>query len=107
VSALSAIVQIGEPLPLGGGLQPRVIAHWYEGGLSRILAYELGEDGTMSRVPGAYAPALEAEVAYPVTDILLAIARDNSARYVGHQGHREPRGLLPGEGVRVAGRVGV
>jgi hypothetical protein len=79
VSALSAIVQIGEPLPLGGGLQPRVIAHWYEGGLSRILAYELGEDGTMSRVPGAYAPALEAEVAYPVTDILLAIARDNSA----------------------------
>ena len=79
MSSLVAVVHVGRVPPLGGGMHPSVVAHWYEGGVSRLLAYEVGEDGTLSRVPGAYAPDLGEEPSHPVTDLLLALAREHSA----------------------------
>lgn len=78
MSALVAIVHVGSVPPLGGGMRPSVVAHWYEGGVSRLLAYEVGEDGSLARVAGAYAPDLDEDPSYPVTDLLLALAREHS-----------------------------
>ena len=52
---LSAVVHVGEPAPLGGGLEPAVVAH-LRGGVPRFVAYEVRSDGSLERVPGAYAP---------------------------------------------------
>jgi hypothetical protein len=78
MSSLVAVVYVGAVPPIGGGMRPTVVAHWYEGGVGRLLAYEVGGDGSLERVPGAYAPDLEADPAYPVTDLLLAVAREHS-----------------------------
>jgi hypothetical protein len=79
MTVLTAVVHIGSAPPLGGGLRPRVVAHFYEDTLPRALAYEVTGDGTLERVPGAFAPDLDAERSYPVTDLLLATARDLSS----------------------------
>ncbi|WP_424018955.1 hypothetical protein ACOZ4N_05660 [Halorientalis pallida] len=92
MSALTAVVQIGTAPPLGGGVEPAVVAHLYEGGIPRFLAYEVGEgedtdDGTatgadgphLTRIPGAYAPPIEDNTAYPLTDLLLGTYREGSA----------------------------
>jgi hypothetical protein len=79
VSGLVATLQIGERPPLGGGLRPAVVAHLYGGSLPRFVVHEVGDDGTMRRVEGAYAPEFDADPAYPVTDLLLATRREGSA----------------------------
>ncbi|RXK49057.1 hypothetical protein [Halorientalis pallida] len=92
MSALTAVVQIGTAPPLGGGVEPAVVAHLYEGGIPRFLAYEVtsgadgdpaastGSDGPhLSRIPGAYAPPIEDDTAYPLTDLLLGTYREGSA----------------------------
>jgi hypothetical protein len=93
MSALTAVVQIGTAPPLGGGVEPAVVAHLYEAGIPRFLAYEVtsggdgdgstaggGSDGPhLARIPGAYAPPVEAEPAYPLTDLLLGTYREGSA----------------------------
>lgn len=77
--ALSAVLAFGERSPLGGGLDPAVVAHLHEGGVPRFLAYEVRGDGTLDRVPGAYVPEFEADPAYPVTDLILATRRELSS----------------------------
>ncbi|PSQ11334.1 hypothetical protein BRC93_05925 [Halobacteriales archaeon QS_5_70_15] len=79
VTRLVAVVHVGEPPALGGGLRPAVVAHLYGGPVPRFVVHEIGEEGSMERVPGSYAPDLEAEPTYPVTDLLLATRRDPSA----------------------------
>jgi hypothetical protein len=79
VTTLVAVVHVGETPPLGGGLRPAVVAHLYGGAVPRFVAHEVAEDGSMERVPGGYAPDLDADPAYPVTDLLLATRRDPSA----------------------------
>jgi hypothetical protein len=83
VSTLTAVVHVGTPPPLGGGIQPAVVAHLYDGGLPRFVAYEVTTDGEgpprLTPVDGAYAPAFEDDPAYPVTDLLLALHRSGSA----------------------------
>lgn len=77
--ALTAVIHLGERPALGGGLDPSHVVHLHEDGVPRLLAYALDGDGTLERVPGAYAPALDADPSYPVTDLLLALRRDGSA----------------------------
>ncbi|WP_247009152.1 hypothetical protein [Halorientalis litorea] len=83
MSTLTATIHVGSEPPLGGGLEPAVVAHLYEGAVPRILAYEVatGADGppTLDAVQGAYAPEIEAAQSYPVTDLLLALHRDGSS----------------------------
>lgn len=84
MSALTAVVYVGAQPPIGGGLQPAVVAHLYEGGLPRFVAYEItereGAPPAMEPISGAYAPAFEGdEEAYPITDLLLATYREGSA----------------------------
>jgi len=84
MSALTAVVHVGGVPPIGGGVQPAVVAHLYESGLPRFVAYEVRErDGgppTMDPIDGAYAPAFEAdETAYPITDLVLGTHREGSA----------------------------
>jgi len=82
MSTLTAVVHVGGEPPLGGGLQPAVVAHVYEGGLPRLVAYEVDAtvEGPPRLVPlGSYAPAIEDEQSYPVTDLLLATHREGSA----------------------------
>jgi hypothetical protein len=79
MSRLTAVVHVGTAPPLGGGLSPRVLVHWYEDAFPRALAYTPAEDGTLTRVPGTFAPDLAADPSYPVTDVLLATARELSA----------------------------
>lgn len=76
--ALTAVIHLGERPALGGGVDPSHVVHLHEEGVPRLLAYALAEDGTLERVPGAYAPDLDADPAYPVTDLLLALRRDGS-----------------------------
>jgi hypothetical protein len=78
MSSLVAVVHVGAVPPIGGGMRPAVVAHWYEGGVSRLLAYEVAGDGSLARVPGAYAPDVDDDPSYPVTDLLLAVAREHS-----------------------------
>lgn len=79
VTTLVAVVHVGEGPPLGGGLRPAVVAHLYGGGVPRFVVHEVAEDGSLERVPGSYAPDVEADPSYPVTDLLLATRRDPSA----------------------------
>lgn len=76
--SLVAIVHVGETPPLGEGFRPSVVAHLHAAGLPRFLAYEVGKDGDLDRIPGAYAPDLERDPAYPVTDLILATRPDLS-----------------------------
>jgi len=77
--ALTAVIHLGDRPPLGGGLDASHVVHLHEDGIPRLLAYAVEPDGDLSRVPGAYAPALAADPSYPVTDLLLALRRDGSA----------------------------
>lgn len=77
--SLVAVVHVGEIPPLGGGLRPAVVAHLYADATPRFVVHEVAEDGSMERVPRTYAPDLDAEPAYPVTDLLLATRREPSA----------------------------
>lgn len=83
MSPLTAVVHVGDPPPLGGGTQPSVVAHLYEGGLPRFVAYEVSTGGAgpprFTPVDGAYAPVFEDDPAYPLTDLLLALYRSGSA----------------------------
>lgn len=77
--SLVAVVHVGEAPPLGGGLRPAVVAHLYVDAIPRFVVHEVTEDGSMERVPGGYAPDLDADPSYPVTDLLLATRREPSA----------------------------
>lgn len=83
MSRLTAVVHVGADPPLGGGIQPAVVAHLYEGGVPRFVAYEVAADGTgpprLRSIDGAYAPPTESNPSYPVTDLLLATYREGSA----------------------------
>lgn len=79
MTALVAVVHLGEAPPLGSGLRPAVVAHLYGGAVPRFVVHEVAEDGSMERVPGSYAPDLDADPSYPVTDLLLATRREPSA----------------------------
>jgi hypothetical protein len=76
---LTAVIHLGDRPPLGGGLDASHVVHLHEDGVPRLLAYTVESDGDLDRVPGAYAPALDADPPYPVTDLLLALRRDGSA----------------------------
>ena len=78
VTALVAVVHVGEAPPFGGGLRPAVVAHLYGGAIPQFVAHEVSEDGSMERVTGSYAPDLDADPSYPVTDLLLALRRGPS-----------------------------
>ena len=75
---LSAVVHVGEPAPLGGGLEPAVVAHLRGGGVPRFVAYEVRSDGSLERVPGAYAPDPGEAPPHPVTDLLVALYPEGS-----------------------------
>ncbi|MEF8791778.1 MAG: hypothetical protein V5A61_16745 [Haloarculaceae archaeon] len=79
MTALVAAVHVGESPPLGGGLRPAVVAHLYGGAVPWFVVHEVGEDGSMERLPGGYAPDFDADPADPVTDLLLATRRGPSA----------------------------
>ena len=79
MTSLVAVVHLGAAPPLGGGLRPAVVAHLYGGPVPRFVVHEVDDDGSMERVPGAYAPDLGADPSYPVTDLLLATRRGPSA----------------------------
>ncbi|MES3516864.1 MAG: hypothetical protein PPP58_04275 [Natronomonas sp.] len=75
---LTSVVHVGEPAALGVGVQPSVIVHLHEGGLPRMLAYELEDDGTLDRVPGTYTPDPTEEPPHPITDVLLGLCPEGS-----------------------------
>ena len=77
--SLVAVVHVGAAPPLGGGLRPAVVAHLYVDAIPRFVVHEVAEDGSMERAPGGYAPDLDADPSYPVTDLLLATRREPSA----------------------------
>ena len=83
MSVLTAVIHVGPAPPLGGGVRPGFVAHLYDDGLPRFVAYDVSSDGDgpprLEAVTGAYAPKLDAETAYPVTDLLLALHRSGSA----------------------------
>lgn len=83
MSSLTATVRVGPAPPLGGGIEPVFVAHLYEGAIPRFIAYEVETDGSgppaMEPVGGAYAPAVDEDPSYPVTDLLLALDREASA----------------------------
>ncbi|MFB6118563.1 hypothetical protein [Halosegnis sp.] len=78
MSRLVATLTFGESPALGGGLEPVALAHCYADPVARFLGYTVTESGDLERVPGAYAPDPDADRPYPVTDLLLALARDLS-----------------------------
>ena len=77
--SLVAVVHVGAAPPLGGGLRPAVVAHLYADTTPRFVVHEVTDDGSMERVPSTYAPDLDADRSYPVTDLLLATRREPSA----------------------------
>lgn len=83
MSTLTAVLHVGSDPPLGGGLEPAVVAHLYEGAVPRWIAYRVSTavDGPprLDPVDGAYAPAVEEDRSYPVTDLLLATHREGSS----------------------------
>jgi hypothetical protein len=107
MSALTAVIHIGSRPPLGSGITPSHVAHCYGTEWPQFVLYEVGpangdgngtdsdgdedsrtesgsEDGgaagpDLRWLPGAYAPAFEAERSYPLTDLLLAAAPRKSA----------------------------
>lgn len=79
MSRLTAVLTFGREPALGGGVEPVAVAHCYEEPFPRFLGYEVRESGDLDRVSGAYAPDLDAEPSYPVTDLLLALAPELSS----------------------------
>jgi hypothetical protein len=83
MSTLTGVVHVGAAPPIGGGLRPAAVAHLYDGGLPRFVAYEVSSTGEgpprLDPVPGAYAPDVDDEPAYPITDLLLALHRSGSS----------------------------
>ncbi|MFB6205821.1 MAG: hypothetical protein ABEJ05_04755 [Haloglomus sp.] len=77
--ALTAVLHLGTRPALGSGIDATHVVHVHEDGVPRLLAYSVEPDGGLNRVPGAYAPDLDADPAYPVTDLLLALRRGGSA----------------------------
>jgi hypothetical protein len=77
--ALTAVLHLGSRPALGGGLDPSHVVHLHEDGVPRLLAYAVQPDGDLERVPGTYAPDLDTDPSYPVTDLLLALRREGSA----------------------------
>jgi hypothetical protein len=77
--ALTAVLHLGSRPALGGGLEASHVVHLHEDGVPRLLAYATQPDGDLTRVPGTYAPDLDADPSYPVTDLLLALRREGSA----------------------------
>jgi len=75
---LRAVVHVGDPAPLGEGFEPAVVAHLHGDGLARFVAYEVHADGTLERVPGAYAPDPGEEPPHPITDLLVALYPEGS-----------------------------
>jgi len=75
---LQAVIHVGDPAPLGGGFEPAVVAHLHGNGVSRFVAYEVHADGTLERVPGAYAPDPNEEPPHPITDLLVALYPEGS-----------------------------
>lgn len=78
MTTLVAVVHVGKAPPLGGGLRPAVVAHLYDGAVPRFVVHEVADDGSMERIPGGYAPDLDADPSYPLTDLLLATRREPS-----------------------------
>jgi hypothetical protein len=79
MSSLVAIIHVGGVPPIGGGMRPSVVAHWYANGVSRLLAYDVSNSGMLERISGTYAPDLDEDPSYPITDLLLATARGHSS----------------------------
>lgn len=79
MSRLVAVLTFGRAPPIGGGIEPTAVAHYYADPFPRALGYLVRESGDLERVGGTYAPDLGAEPAYPVTDLLLALAPELSA----------------------------
>lgn len=73
MTALRAVVRLGERPPLGDGMIPVLEAHLYGTGLARFVAFRVTDGPEFTRVSGAYAPDFDADPAYPVTDLLLAL----------------------------------
>jgi hypothetical protein len=85
MTALRAVVRIGEQPPLGDGVVPQVVAHLYGTGLARFVAFRVTDGPELIRVPGAYAADFEAEPAYPVTDLLLALPETRALSSAGQR----------------------
>lgn len=79
VSRLVATLTFGREPALGGGVEPTAIAHYYAEPVPRALGYLVRASGELERVAGAYAPDIEADPAYPVTDLILALAPELSS----------------------------
>ena len=79
MSRLVATLTFGREPAIGGGVEPIAVAHYYAEPVPRALGYLLAESGDLERVPGAYAPELGADPAYPVTDLVLALAPELSS----------------------------
>lgn len=77
--SLTAVFHFGSRPALGDGIDAAHVVHLHEDGVPRFLAYAAEPNGDLARIPGAYAPDLDAEPSYPVTDLLLALRREGSA----------------------------
>jgi hypothetical protein len=79
VSRLVATLTFGREPAIGGGIEPTAVAHFYAEPVPRALGYLVRASGDLERVAGAYAPDLGADLAYPVTDLVLALAPELSS----------------------------
>ena len=74
MSRLVATLTFGREPAVGGGIEPTALAHCYADAIPRFLGYVVAESGEFERVPGVYAPDIETDRPYPVTDLVLALA---------------------------------
>jgi len=97
---LRSVIHVGDPAPLGGGFEPAVVAHLHGNGVTRFVAYEVHADGTLERVPGAYAPDPGEEPPHPITDLLVARYPRGASRRGGYLrvAVHGPANLSPGRG---------
>lgn len=72
MSALAAVLRVGERPQIGPGAVPTLEAHLYAGTVPRFVAFRVTDGPELDRVSGAYAPAFDRDPPYPVTDVLLA-----------------------------------